>query len=107
VGTVRHSPQEILGAGFLEDRQAPSGRRRAARQGPRASHEARVERFYSHGVERYGSFHDNYLNFGLWEPGCAIFVEAAEALTKEARRICVAQAGFQSPSERPGAARRE
>ena len=80
MGTIRHSPQEISGAGFLEDRQAPSGRRRAVRHGPRASHEARVERFYSHGVERYGSFHDNYLNFGLWEPGCAIFVEAAEAL---------------------------
>jgi microcystin synthetase protein McyJ len=44
-------------------------------------HEARVERFYAHGVARYGSFHDNYLNFGLWTPGRS-FVEAAEALVE-------------------------
>ena len=82
-----------MGAGFLEDRQAPSGRRRAVRHGPRASHEARVERFYSHGVERYGSFHDNYLNFGLWEPGCTIFVEAAEALIERvAAKIALSSA---------------
>lgn len=44
------------------------------------NHEARVERFYSHGVENYGTFHDNYLNFGYWPPGVKDYVTAAEAL---------------------------
>ncbi|HTO54835.1 MAG TPA: methyltransferase domain-containing protein [Myxococcota bacterium] len=50
------------------------------------SHEDRVARFYSHGVERYGTFHDNYLNFGLWDPGVADFRGAAEALLRELGR---------------------
>lgn len=44
------------------------------------THETRVERFYSHGLENYGSFHDNYLNFGLWSPAERSFVRASEAL---------------------------
>ena len=44
------------------------------------THENRVERFYSYGVENYGTFHDNYLNFGYWPPGLTDFVAAAEAL---------------------------
>ena len=44
------------------------------------SHERRVARFYAHGVDQYGSFHDNYLNFGLWSPGTQCFVDAAESL---------------------------
>jgi ubiquinone/menaquinone biosynthesis C-methylase UbiE len=52
------------------------------------SHEDGVARFYSHGVERYGTFHDNYLNFGLWDPGVTEFRGAAEALLRElGRRI--------------------
>jgi SAM-dependent methyltransferase len=44
------------------------------------SHEARVRRFYSHGAENYGTFHENYLNFGYWPPGVTDYVTAAEAL---------------------------
>jgi len=44
------------------------------------THETRVEHFYSYGVENYGTFHDNYLNFGYWSPGVTDFVAAAEAL---------------------------
>jgi SAM-dependent methyltransferase len=44
------------------------------------THETRVERFYSHGLENYGTFHDNYLNFGLWSDGEGSFVRASEAL---------------------------
>jgi SAM-dependent methyltransferase len=46
----------------------------------RTTHEARVERFYARGVERYGTFHANYLNFGLWLPGVTDYVAASEAL---------------------------
>ncbi len=44
------------------------------------THERRTEAFYSHGVERYGTFHGNYLNFGLWEDGITDYVEAAQHL---------------------------
>ncbi|RJQ21905.1 class I SAM-dependent methyltransferase [Candidatus Woesearchaeota archaeon] len=44
------------------------------------SHETATEHFYSHGVENYGTFHDNYLNFGLWENNITDFVLAAEHL---------------------------
>jgi len=44
------------------------------------NHEARVRRFYSHGVENYGRFHENYLNFGYWARGTTDYVRAAEAL---------------------------
>jgi microcystin synthetase protein McyJ len=44
------------------------------------SHEARVERFYAHGVEKYGTHHDNYLNFGLWADGVREYTRAVEAL---------------------------
>ncbi len=44
------------------------------------NHEARVQRFYSHGVENYGTFHHNYLSFGYWSPGVTDYVSAAEAL---------------------------
>jgi microcystin synthetase protein McyJ len=44
------------------------------------THELRVERFYAHGVENYGVFHQNYLNFGYWRAGETDYVRAAEAL---------------------------
>jgi ubiquinone/menaquinone biosynthesis C-methylase UbiE len=44
------------------------------------THEQRTEAFYSRGVERYGTFHGNYLNFGLWDGGVTDYVEAAERL---------------------------
>jgi ubiquinone/menaquinone biosynthesis C-methylase UbiE len=44
------------------------------------THEQRTEAFYAHGVENYGTFHSNYLNFGLWEDGISDYVEAAERL---------------------------
>jgi len=44
------------------------------------THEQRTESFYAHGVENYGTFHSNYLNFGLWEDGTTDYVEAAERL---------------------------
>jgi erythromycin 3''-O-methyltransferase len=44
------------------------------------THEERTEAFYAHGVENYGTFHANYLNFGLWEDGTTDYVEAAERL---------------------------
>jgi SAM-dependent methyltransferase len=44
------------------------------------SRERWVERFYGWGVERYGGFHANYLNFGLWTAGVTDFVAAAETL---------------------------
>jgi ubiquinone/menaquinone biosynthesis C-methylase UbiE len=44
------------------------------------THEQRTEAFYAHGVENYGAFHGNYLNFGLWTNGTTDYVEAAERL---------------------------
>ena len=48
---------------------------------PRA-HEAGVEKFYGTGAEKYGDFHGNYLNFGLWENGITDYVAAAENLVR-------------------------
>lgn len=45
-------------------------------------HEEATARFYGIGVENYGTFHGNYLNFGLWENGITDYVEAAENLVK-------------------------
>lgn len=45
---------------------------------PRDAHEFSVESFYGNGVERYGDFHNGYLNFGLWEEGITEYVRAAE-----------------------------
>ena len=53
---------------------------------PRA-HEAGVEKFYGTGVEKYGDFHGNYLNFGLWENGITDYVEAAENLVLHMGRL--------------------
>jgi ubiquinone/menaquinone biosynthesis C-methylase UbiE len=44
------------------------------------SHEYKVEAFYSWGVERYGNFHNGYLNFGLWNDGTEDYVAAADRL---------------------------
>ncbi|HEX8473718.1 MAG TPA: methyltransferase domain-containing protein [Pyrinomonadaceae bacterium] len=44
------------------------------------AHEKNVENFYGRGVEKYGDFHNGYLNFGLWENGIDDFVAAAENL---------------------------
>lgn len=53
-----------------------------------SKHEKATEWFYSHGVENYGTFHDNYLNFGLWEKGITDFVKAAEhLLTRVGKKI--------------------
>lgn len=46
------------------------------------SRESTIERFYSHGVSRYGEFHSGYLNFGLWDPGIQTYLEAAENLIR-------------------------
>jgi microcystin synthetase protein McyJ len=48
----------------------------------RVTQERAVETFYSVGVERYGDFHDGYLNFGLWSGGARDYVEAAENLVR-------------------------
>lgn len=47
-----------------------------------AAHEKNVENFYGRGVEKYGDFHNGYLNFGLWENGIDDFVAAAENLIR-------------------------
>jgi ubiquinone/menaquinone biosynthesis C-methylase UbiE len=52
------------------------------------THEQRTEAFYARGVENYGTFHSNYLNFGLWEDGITDYVQAAERLlTRLAEKI--------------------
>lgn len=48
----------------------------------RAAHESRVEHFYGVGAERFGEYHDGYLNFGLWDEGIKDFVPAAENLVR-------------------------
>lgn len=45
-------------------------------------HEEATARFYGIGIENYGTFHGNYLNFGLWENGIIDYVMAAENLVK-------------------------
>ena len=42
------------------------------------NHEIKTENFFQHGIEKYGNFHGNYLNFGLWENGINDYVKAAE-----------------------------
>ncbi len=49
---------------------------------PRSTHESTIESFYGTGVERYGDFHNRYLNFGLWEDGVRDYVGAAENLVR-------------------------
>src|SRR5438067_9505072 len=44
------------------------------------THEHSTEAFCAHGVERFGTFHGTYLNFGLWENGITAYVNAAEHL---------------------------
>lgn len=46
------------------------------------SQEYSVEKLYSHGVENYGDFHNGYLNFGLWEKGNELYVDAAQNLVR-------------------------
>ena len=43
-----------------------------------STHESRVENFYGWGVEKYGDFHNGYLNFGYWEDGIKDYLQAAE-----------------------------
>src|SRR5687768_13475132 len=45
---------------------------------PKDAHEHFVESFYGTGVEKYGDFHNGYLNFGLWEEGNTDYIKAAE-----------------------------
>jgi ubiquinone/menaquinone biosynthesis C-methylase UbiE len=45
--------------------------------------ERAVEKFYSHGVEKYGDYHEGYLNYGLWEPGIDDYVRAAERMVEK------------------------
>lgn len=52
------------------------------------SSERDTERFFAHGIENYGKFHGNYLNFGLWERGITDYVAASEnLLTRVAKKI--------------------
>jgi ubiquinone/menaquinone biosynthesis C-methylase UbiE len=46
------------------------------------THESRVENFYGWGVEKYGDFHNGYLNFGFWEDGMTNYLEAAENMVR-------------------------
>ena len=46
------------------------------------AHERNVENFYGRGVEKYGDYHDGYLNFGLWDEGITDYVAAAENLVE-------------------------
>lgn len=39
-----------------------------------------MENLYAPGVEKYGDFHNGYLNFGLWESGITDYLTAAENL---------------------------
>lgn len=48
----------------------------------KSTHEGAVEGFYGTGVERYGNFHQRYLNFGLWEKGIDDYTGAAENLVR-------------------------
>ncbi len=52
------------------------------------THEIETERFFERGIENYGAFHGNYLNFGLWEKGITEYVKAAENLiSRVAKKI--------------------
>ncbi|HEY6036130.1 MAG TPA: hypothetical protein VIV58_17760, partial [Kofleriaceae bacterium] len=42
--------------------------------------ERAVERLYGHHDPSAQDSHDGYLNFGLWEPGVATYLEAAERM---------------------------
>lgn len=53
------------------------------RQNWEKSHEAKVDKFYGQGVEKYGEHHGGYLNFGLWEEGITNYISAAENLVKK------------------------
>lgn len=48
----------------------------------KSAHERRVENFYGVGAEHFGSYHDGYLNFGLWDEGVEGYVAAAENLVR-------------------------
>lgn len=50
-------------------------------------HEARVEKLYGYGVERYGDFHGGYLNFGLWEKNGAPITSYQDAAMNLVRHI--------------------
>lgn len=60
----------------------------------KAAHESRVEHFYGVGAERFGEYHDGYLNFGLWDKGIKDFVPAAENLVRHVGEL----AGLNSES---------
>lgn len=45
-------------------------------------HEAQVERIYTENSVGFDGLHDGYLNFGLWEPGVANYLQAAEHLVR-------------------------
>ena len=47
------------------------------------STEAKVTKFYGHGVENFDDFHGGYLNFGYWEKGNKDYVVAAETLIRK------------------------
>lgn len=50
------------------------------------SQERAVEKFYSHGADKFVEIHGGYLNFGLWEEGVSNYLEAAEALIRKLTR---------------------
>lgn len=47
------------------------------------STEAKVTKFYGHGVENFDDFHGGYLNFGYWENGNKDYLVAAETLVRK------------------------
>ena len=52
------------------------------------SHEKKTEKFFERGIENYGDFHGNYLNFGLWENGITKYEDASEhLLSRVAQKI--------------------
>ena len=46
------------------------------------AHEAATEKFYGTGVEKFGDYHNRYLNFGLWDESVNNYNEASENLLR-------------------------
>jgi microcystin synthetase protein McyJ len=47
-----------------------------------------TEKFFAHGVENWDDYHNNYLNFGLWENGIKTYIDASHnLLTRVGKKI--------------------
>lgn len=66
--------------------EAEDGGRIGRRDWESQTQERAVERFYSHGADRFVELHGGYLNFGLWEDGVRDYVQAAQALVRSLAR---------------------